>query len=125
MSASGEVLLLNRQNLDYFGKTTEELKDWATSDVVHPDDLPGVIAEWKRCFETGEPYEIEHRLRRADGVYRWFHARGLPARDAEDHIVRWHLLLTDVDDRKRAENELAKALEEIRHLKDRLHEENT
>jgi len=125
MSASGEVLLLNRQNLDYFGKTTEELKDWATSDVVHPDDLPGVIAEWKRCFETGEPYEIEHRLRRADGVYRWFHARGLPARDADDQIVRWHLLLTDVDDRKRAENELAKALEEIRHLKDRLHEENT
>jgi len=125
MSASGEVLLLNRQNLEYFGKTTEELKNWATSDVVHPDDLPGVIAAWEHCFETGEPYEIEHRLRRADGVYRWFQARGLPARDAEGRIVRWHLLLTDVDDRRCAENELAKALDEIGRLKDRLHEENT
>jgi formate hydrogenlyase transcriptional activator len=125
MSATGEVLLLNRQNLDYFGKTTEELKNWATSDVVHPDDLPDVIAAWQQCFETGEPYEIEHRLRRADGVYRWFHARGLPARDTAGRIVRWHLLLTDVDDRRLAENELAKALNEIGRLKDRLHEENT
>jgi PAS domain S-box-containing protein len=125
MSASGEVLLLNRQSLDYFGRTTEELKNWATSDVVHPDDLPGVIAAWKHCFETGEPYDVEHRLRRADGVYRWFHARGLPAQDTEGRIVRWHLLLTDVDDRRLAENELAKALDEIGCLKDRLHEENT
>jgi formate hydrogenlyase transcriptional activator len=125
MSASGEVLLLNRQNLEYFGRTTEELKNWATSDVVHPEDLPRVISAWEHCFETGEPYDIEHRLRRADGVYRWFHARGLPARNTDGRIVRWHLLLTDVDDRRLAENELAKALDEIRCLKDRLHEENT
>ncbi|QOY86416.1 sigma 54-interacting transcriptional regulator [Paludibaculum fermentans] len=125
MSASGEVLLLNRQNLEYFGKTTEELENWATSDVVHPDDLPGVVAAWQHCFETGEPYDIEHRLRRADGVYRWFHARGLPARDAEGRIVRWHLLLTDVDARRLAEDELAKAVNEIGRLRDRLHDENT
>ena len=125
MSASGEVLLLNRQNLDYFGKTTEELKKWGTSDAVHPDDLPGVIATWKRSLETGEPYEMEHRLQRFDGVYRWFQARGLPARDEDGTVIRWHLLLTDIDDRKRAENDLARALEEIKQLKDRLHDENT
>jgi formate hydrogenlyase transcriptional activator len=124
MGASGEVLLLNRQLLDYFGKTNQELRNWATGDVVHPDDLPSVIVKWRRCFESGEPYEIEHRLRRADGVYRWFQARGLPAADENGRIVRWHLLLTDIDDRKRAENELAKAIEEIGRLKDRLHEEN-
>lgn len=124
MSASGEVLLLNRQNQEYFGKTTEELKNWASSDVVHPDDLPRVVATWKHSFETGEPYDTEHRLRRSDGVYRWFQARGLPARDAEGRIVRWHLLLTDIDGRKQAESELARALEEIQRLKDRLHEEN-
>lgn len=125
MSASGELLLLNRQNMEYFGRTAEELKNWATSDVVHPEDLPGVAEEWSRCFETGEPYDVEHRLRRSDGVYRWFQARGLPERDAAGQIVRWHLLLTDVDDRRRAEDELAKALREIGRLKDRLHEENT
>lgn len=124
MNANGELLLLNRQNLEYFGKTTEELKDWAGGTVVHADDLPEVIAAWTHSLATGEPYEVEHRLRRFDGVYRWFQARGLPARDAKGAVVWWHLLLTDIDDRKRAENGLANALDEIRQLKDRLHAEN-
>src|SRR5437667_8845958 len=72
LNAAGEVELLNRQVLEYFGKTTEELKNWATSDAVHPDDLPRVIDTWKRSIETGEPYDLELRQRRADGVYRWF-----------------------------------------------------
>ncbi|HWD37783.1 MAG TPA: sigma 54-interacting transcriptional regulator [Fimbriimonas sp.] len=124
MSPAGEVLLLNRRNLDYFGKATEELKDWVASNVVHADDLPNVISAWTHCLKTGEPYEAEHRLRRFDGVYRWFQARGLPARDAEGVVTCWHLLLTDIDDRKRAEGDLANALDEIRQLKDRLHTEN-
>src|SRR5881628_1662673 len=72
LSAEGEVQLLNRQVPEYFGKTTEELKNWATSDAVHPDDLPRVIEAWKRSVGTGRPYELEVRQRRADGVYRWF-----------------------------------------------------
>src|SRR5882724_2997838 len=83
LSAEGEVELLNRQVLEYFGKTTEELKDWAMSDAVHPDDLPRVIDAWRRSVETGEPYLLELRQRRADGVYRWFQSRALPTRDAE------------------------------------------
>ena len=112
MSATGEVHLLNRQVLEYFGKTSEELKNWTTSDAIHPDDLPSVIEKWKRSVETGQPYEYELRHRRADGVYRWFQARGLPLRDSEGCITRWYTLLTDIDDRKRAEGELAKAFEE-------------
>jgi hypothetical protein len=50
---------------------------------------------------------VEHRLRRADGVYRWFQVRGRPQHDAEGHIIRWYNLVTDIDDRKRAEGQLA------------------
>src|SRR6266853_1048497 len=106
LNAAGEVELFNRQVLEYFGKTTEELRNWATSDVVHPNDLPRVTETWKRSIETGQPYVLELRQRRADGVYRWFQSRALPARDAEGRIAGWYMLLTDIDDRKRAEEEL-------------------
>jgi PAS domain S-box-containing protein len=124
MSTAGEVQLLNRQVLEYFGKTTEELKNWATNEAVHPDDLPHVIDTWKRSVETGQPYVLELRQRRADGVYRWFQSRALPTRDTEGRVAGWYMLLTDIDDRKRAEDGLEKAFEEIKRLKDRLHDEN-
>ena len=105
-SAMGEVEFLNRQTLEYFGKTTEELKDWALISAVHPDDLPRVVETRKESIETGQIYEVEHRCRRADGVYRWFQVRGIPVRDTENKITAWYLLLTDIEDRKRAEQAL-------------------
>src|SRR5580692_4714364 len=112
-NAAGEVELHNRQVLEYTGKTAEEMKNWATSEILHPDDLPRVIDAWRRAIETGEPIDLEHRSRGADGVYRWFHARGRPQRDAGGRIVRWYNLVTDIDDRKRAEGELGEAFEKI------------
>jgi PAS domain S-box-containing protein len=106
LTATGDVEFANQQLLDYFEKTLGELKGWASTDVVHPDDLPRVIAAWKHSLETGQPHEIEHRLRRADGVYRWFHGRALPLRDPHGRIIRWYGLVTDVEDRKQAEEEL-------------------
>src|SRR6266576_7296881 len=116
---AGEIELLNRQVQEYFGKTPEELANWRTSDAIHPDDLPLTIAALTRSIQTGEPYEVEHHLRRADGVYRWFHARGLAFRDKEGSIVRWYYLLTDVDDRRRAEEALRKS-EALLHEAQRL-----
>jgi len=124
MTAGGEVELVNRQILEYFGKTTEELQNWATSNSFHPDDILRTIDAWKRALETGQPFEFENRGRRADGVYRWFHVRARPLRDAEGRIVHWYVLATDIDDRKHSEGELGKAFEEIKRLKDRLHDEN-
>src|SRR5712692_5175354 len=109
LNAAGEVELLNRQVLEYFGKTTEDLKNWSTSDAVHPDDLPRVIDGWRRSVETGQPHDLELRQRRADGVYRWFHSRALPARDPEGRITGWYMLLTDIDDRKKAEEDLRRS----------------
>ena len=65
------------------------------------------IAAWREAVETGHPYDVEGRHRRADGVYRWFHMRGFPLRDMEERIVLWYLVETDIDDRKRAEALLA------------------
>ena len=107
MSPAGEVRLLNRPQVrEYFGKTPTELKDWALSDAVHPDDLPRVIAAFTHSITTGIPYDIEHRCRRADGVYRWFQVRALPVRDTDGGITGWYVLLIDIDDRKRAEEAL-------------------
>jgi len=65
-----------------------------------------VISAWASSIETGHPYDIEHRCRRGDGIYRWFQVRALPLRDAESRITGWYNLLTDIDDRKRAEEAL-------------------
>src|SRR6266568_5051850 len=100
MTARGELEFVNRQLLEYFGKTPEELKNWATSDVVHPDDLPRAIDARKRTVETGQSHETEQRLRRADGVYRWFCLECAALRDTEGRIIRWYNLLTAIDKRK-------------------------
>jgi PAS domain S-box-containing protein len=107
VTPDGQVELVNRQTLEYFGVTLEELKRRAITDTVHPDDLPNVLTARREAVKTGHPYDVEERLRRADGVYRWFHTRGLPLRDAEGHIALWYLVQRDVDDRKRGETLLA------------------
>jgi PAS domain S-box-containing protein len=106
MTAAGEVEFVNRQNREYCGVLLEELRGWSANDLVHSDDLPAVLAAWRHSVETGEMYEIEHRIRRADGEYLWFQVRGVPERDTTGGIVRWYVLLTNIDERKRAEEAL-------------------
>jgi len=105
----GEVEFLNRQTLEYFGRTNEELKNWSLIGAVHPDDLPRIVEAHAKSIETGQVYEVEHRCRRADGVYRWFQVRGLPVRDAGGEITAWYLLLTDIEERKRVEAQAERA----------------
>jgi PAS domain S-box-containing protein len=106
LTPAGEVEIVNRQVLEYCGRTREELKQWVTSDTVHPEELPRVAEVVTRSMASGDPYEVEARIRRFDGVYRWFQARGLPLRDSNGRIVRWYVLLTDIDASKRAEEAL-------------------
>ena len=118
MSPSGEIEQLNQPLLDYFGKTPEELKGWRMTDAVHPDDLPEVVKAYTYSITTGTPYEIEHRCRRADGVYRWFQVRALAVRGLDAHITGWYVLLTDIDDRKRAEEALRASENDLRKILD-------
>jgi PAS domain S-box-containing protein len=109
MSPAGEVTTLNKQLLEYFGKAPKELKSWKMTDAVHPDDLPRVASAFDFSIRTGTPYEVEHRCRRADGVYRWFQVRALPVQEKDCQNAGWYVLLTDIEDRKRAEEELQRS----------------
>ena len=106
---AGEVEFVNRQMLEYFGRTLEEHKRWDTGGMLHPDDVPRVVELFTHSFASGDPFEFEVRARRSDGVYRWFQVRGFPLRDTNEHIVRWYVLLIDIDERKRAEVDLRQA----------------
>jgi PAS domain S-box-containing protein len=113
MTSNGEVEHVNRQVLEYFGRTLEELKRWGTTDAVHPDDLAHVVAAWQHSTATGLPYDFEHRIRRADGEYRWFQSRGLPLRDPEGRVVRWCNLLTDIHAHRASEEKLRRSEAEL------------
>ncbi|HEY5760543.1 MAG TPA: PAS domain-containing protein [Steroidobacter sp.] len=102
----GQLEGANQQFLDYLQQTFEEARHWATNGNVHPDDLPTSMNAFLHSIATGEPYDFESRVRRFDGVYRWFQIRGQAHRDAEGRVVRWYGLLIDIDDRKRAERAL-------------------
>jgi formate hydrogenlyase transcriptional activator len=114
----GELDFVNQPVLDYFGKTMEQLKGWRTTDVLHPDDLASAIAVWKDSIEKGLSYDVDHRFRRSDGVYRWFHVRGRPQRDVQGSIVRWYALLTDIEDRKTAEGKIREQEAALRQIVD-------
>ncbi|MFN7996644.1 MAG: PAS domain-containing protein [Bryobacteraceae bacterium] len=109
LTATGAVAVVNRQVFEYFGQSLEEIRQWETNGTVHPDDLPHVTDAFTRSIASGTPYEIVQRFRRSDGVYRWFQSNGSPIRDAHGRVVSWCVLLTDIDDRKRAEDELRRS----------------
>jgi PAS domain S-box-containing protein len=106
LTATGGVEVVNRNLTEYLGQTLEQLSQWGTNETVHPEDLPHVIDVFSRSLASGTPYEIIQRFKRRDGVYRWFANRGFPVRDAKGHVVRWCVLLTDIEERKRAEDAL-------------------
>jgi PAS domain S-box-containing protein len=114
LSATGEIEVVNRQLFDYFGQTLEELKQWGTNDTVHPEDLPNVIDVFSRSIAIGSSYETVQRFKRSDGVYRWFQNRGFPVRDTNGTVNRWCVLLTDIDDRMRAEEAFRESEHESR-----------
>ena len=101
---------------EYTGVGREELAAGARPDVVHPDDLPGMREVWGRALRAGHRYEIEYRLRRADGAYRWHIARAVPVLNEEGQIVRWFGTCTDIHDRRQAEEERSRLARHIRLL---------
>lgn len=87
----------------------------AWNGMFHPDDQARAWAAWRHCLATGDPYEIEYRLRRADGVYRWTLGRASPIRDEAGRIVRWFGTCTDIEDLKRAEQAKDLLSQELSH----------
>src|SRR5262249_30270590 len=113
---NGDVEAVNRQIVEYCGQSLEELKNWGTNGTVHPDDLPHVIEVFAKSIVAGVPYEIEARLRRIDGEYRWFDIRGVPIRDDSGRIARWYSLLTEIEDRTQALARLQQMQSDFAHI---------
>jgi PAS domain S-box-containing protein len=110
LGPDGEQTQLSQRALDYIGVRYEDLLHrggW--SKFVHPDDLPETAAAFYHSIETGASYQAVHRLRRADGEYRWHHARGEPLRDRQGRVIQWYGLTVDIDEGKRAEDELRRS----------------
>ena len=103
LAPNGYIETANRRILEYCGYSLEELRKWATNGTIHHEDLPHVTETLNKSIASGVPYEIEHRMRRHDGAYLWLSNRGIPVRDDAGQIVRWYVLLTDIEDEKRAE----------------------
>lgn len=104
----------NQRWVNYTGMTLEQTQGWGWSPVLHPDDLQRCIEVWTASLQTGQPYKIEYRFKRAsDGVYRWHLGRALPMRDASGKIIKWFGTCTDIDDQKRAEAALQKQAEQL------------
>ena len=116
LAPNGEVETANRQFLEYFGRSLEEVNNWETNDTVHPEDLPRVVELFKSAMASGVPFQHELRLRRVDGEYRWFDNRGVPIRDDSGRIVRWYVLLTDIEDRTRALAQLDQMQSDFAHI---------
>jgi len=106
---SGQFTYVSPSTLAYLGQVPEELNMSEDEDefgwrrVVHPDDYDRVAARWRHCLKTGEHYDTEHRLRRSDGVYRWFRNSGRSSRDSHGRITQWYGTTIDIEDQKRAE----------------------
>jgi formate hydrogenlyase transcriptional activator len=109
---------------DYSGLSPEEVYGWDWTDVVHPEDCDRAVEKWRESLATGEPRESQHRVRQANGEYRWFLARNSALRDEKGNIVRWYIVLVDIENQKRAEARLLEALDEIKKLRDQLSKEN-
>jgi two-component system sensor histidine kinase UhpB len=106
----GGLEFFNKRCYEYSGLTYRDLEGWSWRSVIHPEDWERCLATWTRSLQTGERYEVQYRLRRADGLYRWHHGSALAMRSASGAIARWFGTCTDIEDQVR----------DVRSLMDRL-----
>jgi PAS domain S-box-containing protein len=100
----------------YAGEPAEALLNAGWNRLIHPEELFTILGRWSCCLTTGKIFETEMRLRRYDGIYRWFVWRIVPLRDTEGRIIRWLGTVIDIDDLKKAQQALAQAEHEYRIL---------
>src|ERR1700722_15185128 len=112
----GYLDYFNKPWLEYLGVTLDKVAGWNWTAYVHPEDVEGILATWRGCLATGEIFEYETRVRRANGEYRWMFHRKVPLRDANGNIVKWYGSSLDIDERKAAEQKIREQETELRKL---------
>jgi PAS domain S-box-containing protein len=109
----GYLDYFNKPWLEYLGVTLDKVAGWNWTAYVHLEDVEGIVAKWRACLATGEIFEYETRVRRANGEYRWMFHRKVPLRDANGNIVKWYGSSLDIDERKTGEEQLRRNAEEL------------
>ncbi|HSD93839.1 MAG TPA: GAF domain-containing protein, partial [Syntrophales bacterium] len=115
-NADGEVVDDAPGYRQYTGQTFDEMRDWGWSKALHPDDIEITLAVWRKAVEEKQGYETEFRLRRHDGVYRHFLARGTPILNDDGSVREWVGTCIDITERRRQEEELRKLNRTLRAL---------
>src|SRR5215469_16804800 len=109
----GYLDYFNRGWLDFLGKSLEDVCGWRWTESIHPEDVAGIVQKWHAALESGEPFEAEARVQRADGEYRMFLHRKVPLRGEDGAIVKWFGSSIDIEDQKRAEERIAQKTREL------------
>lgn len=106
LSRFGRVEQANEPALSYFGRTLREMRNASPRDLLHPQDIGRARQVFAAARRSGEPFETELRIRRADELYRWLRVRAQPRRSAAGRVERWDVVLTDIEERRRGEDAL-------------------
>lgn len=112
----GRVDYYNQRYQLYGGIAPADENRWEWGPVLHPDDLQPTIAAWSHAVETGEVYQVEHRVRMADGSYRWHLSRGIPVQDDRGQLAKWYGTATDIHDFKEIQEALRQREQRMRRL---------
>jgi PAS domain S-box-containing protein len=110
----GYLDYFNKRWLEYLGVTLDRVAGWNWTAYIHPEDLDGIVAQWRTCLASGENFEYETRVLSSTGDYRWMYHRKVPLHDANGNIVKWYGSSLDIDERKTAEKQLLRNAEELR-----------
>jgi formate hydrogenlyase transcriptional activator len=114
----GSVEFVNQPWREYAGLSPEESQGWGWQAAIHPEDLPSLMRKWPELLISGESGEIELRMRRHDGVFRWFLVRFEPFRDETAKIVMWYGVSTDIENLKQTQEKLREDERELRRITD-------
>jgi PAS domain S-box-containing protein len=109
----GHLDFFNQSWLDYVGRPLEDLQGWKWTSAIHPDDVEGIVEEWRASLASGKSFLYEARVRRTDGEYRWMLHHKVAVRDEQGKIIKWHGSSIDIEDRKQAEGQLRRNSEEL------------
>ncbi len=109
----GYLDFFNQTWLDFAGVPLEKLLGWGWTSCIHPDDVEAFVQKMRESFAKGKPFQETSRVRRADGVYRWMLHQKVPIFDGVGNIIKWYGSSIDIDDRKRAEEQLVKSVQEL------------
>src|ERR1700726_4715149 len=117
-SPDGKIEYLNQRILDFTAERQENLVGFGWANVLHPEDVERTKKAWLHSIETGEPCDVDQRVRRFDNIYRWFQTNAQPLRDRSGRVIRWYGIATDIEDLKRAEEGLREREQNLRLVVD-------